>query len=1017
MNYKLLQIIRHLAVLIIFTFSISSLYAQTYVYPSFVMAEAHVDNSSLAIDANMSSFAEIKANPGALLGVGSYDGHLELQFPSLVPANTTTFIKVSMDDPILNSMLGGNLGGVLANVTGFALTGSQEFSVHVKNGGTTSLYGSSTNPADFGTEYLNIVVNRYDETFIAVTPNLPYDRIRITNHAGASLVGLNTDKIFRVYDAYYVTNPPLCGDPGFTSFNAGGVNIDLLEIAGSGATDIHKAIDTDKSSFSELSLGVLNIPAWIEQKVYFEGLSTATDVFGVKFRIDESLSVLGLMNNITLRAQNGANTVYTTPLINVMNASAMDSLVNGNAITVYITPGAPVDRIIFRFTAMLGVNLNQYIELNEIFKVPVAPTMNILTSNSTVCMGSQASLVADAADPNWMINWYDDSASTTPIGTTNSGSPFTTGAIYNDSTLYITTFKPGCTDQTQKVPVQITVMPAPSASDLSLLVNPAGYCESTPALITPSSTIGNQFLWFLDVNGTQVITDGMTIGGITFAIDAQGNLTISGLDDTNSPYTYYSAVIDSVTGCSNLPGDFTSADVIINVESAPTTTDTIQYFCTLDNPTTNNIVIAGTSITWYDAANGGTIIQPGTALINGATYYASQTGVHCESSERVAITIYIDDLPTPTTNQSTQFFCPSQNPTIEDLITNESSVIWYNSATGGTQILGGTSLVNGSTYYAALVSPNCESINRLEIMVTIDENGANLIGQTTNVCTNDTITYETAAGMTNYIWNIQGGTIIAGGSSTNNTVTVSWQSSITPSISVSFETLSGCQVSMLDALGISVISCSDLTISKTVDNETPFVGSIVTFTISVQNQGQSDFNNLLVSESLPSGYEYISHTTTNGTYNVTSGDWNIPLLVMNASANLYVKVKVLSSGDYLNVARILSIDHDLLNNSAEASAEPNCLTVYNEISPNGDGINDFLIIDCIENYPNNSISIFNRYGNVIYNVDSYNNEWDGVANVSGAIGKGEIVPTGTYFYILKVDENDFETNGWVYIVR
>src|SRR5690606_20258558 len=121
------------------------------------------------------------------------------------------------------------------------------------------------------------------------------------------------------------------------------------------------------------------------------------------------------------------NPVDTYTLGSIITASGLDSLLNGQAVTVYFQPGVPIDRVIFRYSALLGVNLNQYIELIEVFKIPVAPVMNVLASNTTVCMGSSTNLVGDADDPSWMINWYSDSVSTVPIGTTNSGAPFITG--------------------------------------------------------------------------------------------------------------------------------------------------------------------------------------------------------------------------------------------------------------------------------------------------------------------------------------------------------------------------------------------------------------------------------------------------------------------------------------------------------------------------------------------------------------------------------------------------------------
>jgi len=64
------------------------------------------------------------------------------------------------------------------------------------------------------------------------------------------------------------------------------------------------------------------------------------------------------------------------------------------------------------------------------------------------------------------------------------------------------------------------------------------------------------------------------------------------------------------------------------------------------------------------------------------------------------------------------------------------------------------------------------------------------------------------------------------------------------------------------------------------------------------------------------------------------------------------------------------------------------------ITPNGDGVNDNLVINGLENYPENEISVFNRWGNRIYTAENYRNEWDGTF-------KGEPVPAGTYFFVFK----------------
>ncbi len=87
----------------------------------------------------------------------------------------------------------------------------------------------------------------------------------------------------------------------------------------------------------------------------------------------------------------------------------------------------------------------------------------------------------------------------------------------------------------------------------------------------------------------------------------------------------------------------------------------------------------------------------------------------------------------------------------------------------------------------------------------------------------------------------------------------------------------------------------------------------------------------------------------------------------------------------------------------------NCVLVPEAITPNGDGVNDYLIISCIENYPNNRLFIYNRWSNLIFETKGYNNQdikWDGYSNQKLVVGGGKKVPTGTYFYILELNDKE-----------
>ncbi len=77
------------------------------------------------------------------------------------------------------------------------------------------------------------------------------------------------------------------------------------------------------------------------------------------------------------------------------------------------------------------------------------------------------------------------------------------------------------------------------------------------------------------------------------------------------------------------------------------------------------------------------------------------------------------------------------------------------------------------------------------------------------------------------------------------------------------------------------------------------------------------------------------------------------------------------------------------------------ISVHKALSPNGDGINEVLQIDGIEQYPDNRVVIVDRNGQVLYDVRGYNNSQ---VSFNGRVG-GKAIPAGTYFYLVEVKVN------------
>lgn len=90
--------------------------------------------------------------------------------------------------------------------------------------------------------------------------------------------------------------------------------------------------------------------------------------------------------------------------------------------------------------------------------------------------------------------------------------------------------------------------------------------------------------------------------------------------------------------------------------------------------------------------------------------------------------------------------------------------------------------------------------------------------------------------------------------------------------------------------------------------------------------------------------------------------------------------------------------------------------VPNVITPNGDGANDRLVFDFLDlfsdRYPNPKLVIFNRWGDVLFESESYMNDWDGKDQ------SGRDLPEGTYYFVLRIKVPDGEViKGDLTIIR
>ncbi|WP_282051074.1 gliding motility-associated C-terminal domain-containing protein [Maribacter aquivivus] len=85
------------------------------------------------------------------------------------------------------------------------------------------------------------------------------------------------------------------------------------------------------------------------------------------------------------------------------------------------------------------------------------------------------------------------------------------------------------------------------------------------------------------------------------------------------------------------------------------------------------------------------------------------------------------------------------------------------------------------------------------------------------------------------------------------------------------------------------------------------------------------------------------------------------------------------------------------------------------MTPNGDGINDYLEIEGIDSSPNNVLQIYNRYGRLVFSKNNYSDEFTGISNVNGVIAKNIGLPSGIYFYIVSLNDLNYKHQGYLYL--
>ncbi len=312
---------------------------------------------------------------------------------------------------------------------------------------------------------------------------------------------------------------------------------------------------------------------------------------------------------------------------------------------------------------------------------------------------------------------------------------------------------------------------------------------------------------------------------------------------------------------------------------------------------------------------------------------------------------------------------------------------WYTTPTGGTAIAGETngsyvtpSITSTTSYYVSLNTNGCESTRTVvtaTLTITPAPTATGVSGCPASIVT------LTASGGTNgqYNWYTvaTGGTAIAG--ATNNTYQIP-SLTATSTFYVSL-TISGCE-STRTAVTATLLS-------------TGCAPVITTQTLTTQIEGKIEIN-------------LQSLITTPGTLDPTS----IKVITQPASGALASITNFLLVIDYkgkpfsgkeTTVIEVCNTNGLCAQQTFTIEVAGDVI-VFNAVSPNGDGKNEFLVLQYIESIsPKNQVSIYNRWGDEVFSISDYDNKTRVFAGLSAS---GNKLPSGTYFYKI-IFANDQKT--------
>jgi len=462
--------------------------------------------------------------------------------------------------------------------------------------------------------------------------------------------------------------------------------------------------------------------------------------------------------------------------------------------------------------------------------VNALPTQYSVGGGGSFCVGStgpNVTLSGSQSGVNYQLK-INGSNSGAAVGGTGGALTWTNQTIAGTYTVSATNGSTGCA-QTMAGSTTVTSNPLPVVYTVA---GGGTTCAGTGLNI---NLYGSQtgVNYQLKIGGTN---SGGAVGGTGGTLTWASQLTAG---------VYTVVATNATTGCTQTMTG--SPSITVNALPVPTFTGGVTTACSVS---TGNVYTTETGMTNYvwAVSAGGTITAGGTTTSNTVTVTWNTVGTQtvsirytnasgCVAAAPIVRSVIVDVPPAPTFTTGSTTACVASTGHVYTTQSGMTNYIWAVSA-GGIITAGGTTTsptatvtwntagaqtvsvryTNAASCVAATPTVRNVTVNPLPVPTFTTGPTSPCIGSIGNI-------YTTESGMTNYVWVVSaGGTLTAGGTTTSNTATISWNTAGAQTVNVRYTNANSCAASTPTVRNVTVVALPVPTF--TTGATAPCIGSI-----------------------------------------------------------------------------------------------------------------------------------------------------------------------------------------------